>query len=131
MDENLRKVFQNRVSNETDNISVLVLNKINSVSKTRAKRKSLLYTGTALLSFIGMFPAFGILMSEVKASGFFEYLSLVFFPDAIRFAGSDLVFLLAETLPAVSLALCLGLLVFMVASIYGALQTKVKTLQVT
>ncbi len=128
MDENLRKVFQN-TENQAD-ISNLVLNRINLVSQARAKRKSLFYTGTAVLSFVGMFPAFGILISEVKVSGFFEYLSLAFSPDALRFAGSDLLFLLAETLPAVSLALCLGLLVFMLTSVYGALQTKVKTLQI-
>lgn len=128
MDENLRKVFQN-TENHTD-ISNLVLHRINLVSQARAKRKSLVYIGTSIISFIGLFPAFDMLINEVRASGFFEYLSLIFSVDALGVAGSDLILLLGETLPALPLAICLGLLVFMLASVYGALQTKVKTLQI-
>ena len=92
------------LGNEVWNAIILRQNKINRL-------KMWAFSSLGVLSLCALIPALQMLMSDFSQSGFSEYVSLAFGGSgSIASYWKELSISIAESLPAVSIALSLGLL---------------------
>jgi hypothetical protein len=83
-----------------------------------------------LISIIAFIPATNFLISEIKNSGFLQFASLAFSDfDIVKTYWKNFAFTILETLPALSLALCLVILLTFLQSI-KSLSKNIKNIKI-
>jgi hypothetical protein len=95
-----------------------IIKRIHKEERILALRKLFIFSGTFIASIISLIPAFKLLLSDVNRSGFLNFFSLMFsdFSSIINYWPSFGMILL-ETLPALSLAIFLAVLLTFLQSL--------------
>lgn len=95
-----------------------ILKSIHAQERLLALRRVALFSVFFIGSIIGLFPTFNMLLSDFNQSGFLQFFSLVFsdFSTIVTYWKSFIIILL-ETLPAISLALFLTVVLTFLQSI--------------
>jgi hypothetical protein len=111
MEETLEKKFQKAKYGNPENLSENVWRAIIARDQRITRIKLWAFASVAALSVSLLIPAFRILLTDFKQSGFYDYLSLIFSSGgSIISYWKELAFSLAESLPAISIILTLSLL---------------------
>ncbi|MFA5021238.1 MAG: hypothetical protein WC517_04240 [Patescibacteria group bacterium] len=83
-----------------------------------ARRKAVFFAGTFLISVLASWPSFNLLRADLAASGFLDYLSLVFSDFGIvAVYWQSFSLALLETLPLISVIISLTLVWIMLESL--------------
>jgi hypothetical protein len=86
------------------------------------------FVAMGVFSFIGLIPVFTTLLSDLKRSGFYEYLSLAFSSSgSIIVYWKDFLLLLAESLPVISIISLFILIFIFFLSVKYAMKQIVKS----
>ena len=95
-----------------------ILKRIHREERLLVLRRVILFSILLTGSVVGLFPAFNMLLSDFNQSGFLRFFSLMFsdFP-AVATYWQSFTMVLLETIPAISLALFLAVLVTFLQSI--------------
>ncbi len=95
-----------------------IIMRIHKEERVLVLRRVILFSITLVVSVVGFFPALNMLISDFNQSGFLNFLSLIFsdFPTVVKYWQSFAMILL-ESLPALSLALFLAILLTLSQSI--------------
>jgi hypothetical protein len=95
-----------------------ILKRIHKEERLLVLRRVIIFSIILLASAVGFFPAFNMLAADLNQSGFLRFLSLTFsdFPIVTTYWQS-FVMILLESLPALSLALFLAILLAFLQSI--------------
>ena len=95
-----------------------IMNRIHREERLLLIRRLFIFSGMLIGSIIGLVPSFKLLLSEATNSGFFNFSSLIFsdFNLVIKYWQSFGMAIL-QTLPAVGLAIFLGVILVMLQSI--------------
>ena len=81
-------------------------------------RKVVLFSATLIASVIGLIPAFKMVSADFAQSGFFNFLSLIFSDfSAVAAYWRSFSLMLMETLPAISVAIFLAVLLTFLQSV--------------
>lgn len=85
--------------------------KISTLEARSIKIKFWSYTTSLVLSVVGFIPVLGILLRDLKSSGFYNYFSLLFTDtSALSLYWKELSLVIVESLPALSIMMSLALL---------------------
>ena len=110
MHQKLTKIFQKVKYESNINLAENVWQAIVLHDKCIVRVKLWAFSVIGFVSLVGLVPAFKTLSSDLAQSGFYEYLSLVFSNSgSVVSYWKELVFSLAESLPAMSVILTLSL----------------------
>ncbi len=95
-----------------------ILTRIHKEERILVLRRIILFSTTLIISIIGFIPSFKILASDLSQSGFINFLSLIFSDfSSVATYWQSFSMILLETLPAVSLAIFLAVLLILFQSI--------------
>jgi hypothetical protein len=95
-----------------------VLKRIHREERLLVFRRIILFSITLTVSLVGFLPAFNMLLADFKQSGFLQFLSLTFSDFSIVVTyWKSFVMTLLQTLPAISLALFMTVLLTFLQSI--------------
>lgn len=95
-----------------------ILKRIHKEQRILVLRKIIIFSITLSLSLLAFIPSFKILLSDLNQSGFGNFFSLIFSDfSAVTTYWQSFVMILLETLPALSLALFLAVLLTFLQSI--------------
>jgi hypothetical protein len=75
-----------------------------------ARFKLFVFSITGIASLLGTIPAFNVLLKNLSQSGFYEYISIVFNGNTLSAYWKELTLSLAESLPAINIALSFSLI---------------------
>ena len=105
-----------------------IIKRIHREERLLILRRVILFSITLIGSLIGFFPALNMLLSDFNQSGFLRFFSLAFSDfSTVTTYWQSFAMILLETLPAISLALFLAVLVTFLQSI-KSLSKDVKTI---
>ncbi len=121
MEKKLIKAFQEIKYEAKSDLSLTAWQAIVLHDKCIARVKLWTFSAIGAFALMGLVPALKMLASDLKQSGFYEYLSLVFSNSgSIVMYWKDFLSLLAESLPTVSIVSSLALvLIFFLALKYA------------
>jgi hypothetical protein len=104
--------MENNLNSEPPNgLLEKILKRIHKEERLFVLRRTIIFSTALITSAIAMIPALQLLLSDFSQSGFINYLSLVFSDFSLITAyWKNFLMILLETLPAVSLALFLAVL---------------------
>lgn len=106
-----------------------IIQKIHREERILAIRKTAIFSVVFIFSLVGIVPSFRMLMSDFSNTGFFNFFSLIFSDFSMMTVyWKSFIMALLETLPAISLALFLAILLTLVQSIISLLKN-IKTLK--
>jgi len=106
-----------------------IITRIHREERILVLRRTIIFSTTLVLSLIGLIPASKILLTDFSQSGFINFSSLLFSDFAvITEHWQSFVMILLETLPALSLALFLAVLITFLQSI-KSLTKNIKTIR--
>ena len=95
-----------------------IINRIHKEECVLVLRRIIIFSTTLVISLIGFFPALSLLMSGLNQSGFLNFFSLMFSDSStIMTYWQSFAMVLLQTLPALSLALFLAVLLTLLQSI--------------
>ena len=95
-----------------------IINRIHKEERVLVLRRIIIFSTTLVISLIGFFPALSLLMSGLNQSGFLNFFSLMFSDSStIMTYWQSFAMVLLQTLPALSLALFLSVLLTLLQSI--------------
>ena len=95
-----------------------IINRIHKEERVLVLRRIIIFSTTLVISLIGFFPALSLLMSGLNQSGFLNFFSLMFSDSStIMTYWQSFAMVLLQTLPALSLALFLAVLLTLLQSI--------------
>ena len=95
-----------------------IINRIHKEERVLVLRRIIIFSTTLVISLIGFFPALSLLMSGLNQSGFLNFFSLMFSDSStIMTYWQSFAMVLLQTLPALSLALFLAILLTLLQSI--------------
>lgn len=95
-----------------------ILKRIHQEERILVLRKIIIFSVTLGVSLVGLMPSAGMLLSDFNRSGFVNFFSLMFSDfSSVATYWQSFTMVLLETLPAVSLALFLAVLVTLLQSI--------------
>jgi hypothetical protein len=95
-----------------------IINRIHKEQRILAFRKITGFSLVLLISMIAFVPAIKFLISEIENSGFIQFASLAFSDfEIVKIYWQNFALTILETLPALSLALCLAILLTLLQSI--------------
>jgi len=95
-----------------------IMKRIHREERILVLRRVIIFSTTLLASAIGLFPAFNMLASDFSQSGFFRFLSLTFSDFSVVTAyWQSFAMILLQSLPALSLALFLAIILTFLQSI--------------
>lgn len=127
MDENIKKAFLKVKYETNDNLAQDIWLKIASHNKRIIRLKLYTFSLLSLVSLIGFFPVFKILLSDFAKSGFYEYLSIAFSSNSTFISyWKELSYSLAESLPVTSMIFSFTLIFIFFISIRYALKQIIK-----
>lgn len=115
--EELKECFQRNNAPCAENLPELVWQKICIRIEQKRKTHKFIHRSIGLFSLIALVPAGYMFYSSITSSGFMNYLSLAFSTTALNTSLKELAFVLAETLPVLSVVLCLFLFLTLLVSI--------------
>lgn len=127
MDENIKKAFLKVKYETNDNLAQDIWLKIASHNKRIIRLKLYTFSLLSLVSLVGFFPVFKILLNDFAKSGFYEYLSIAFsLNGAFISYWKELSYSLAESLPITSIIFSFALIFVFFISIKYALKQIIK-----
>ncbi|MGA2418332.1 MAG: hypothetical protein ABSF55_03785 [Candidatus Staskawiczbacteria bacterium] len=95
-----------------------IIKRIHKEERLLVLRRIIIFSTTLIISVIGFFPALNMLVSDFNQSGFLHFLSLMFSDFSIvTIYWQSFAMTLLETLPAISLALFLAVLLTFLQSV--------------
>ena len=95
-----------------------ILNRIHHEERILVLRKIIVFSVTLTGSLAGLVPAFRVLLSDFGRSGFLRFFSLIFSDfSAVAAYWQNFVLILLESLPILSLAVFLAVLIIFLQSI--------------
>jgi len=95
-----------------------ILKRIHREERLLVLRKVIIFSTTLIISVVGLFPAFNMLLADLSQSGFISFFSLIFSDfSVVRTYWQSFAIILLETLPALSIALFLAVLLILLQSI--------------
>jgi len=95
-----------------------IINRLHKEEKILAIKKIIFFSTTFILSVAGMFFTVKSLIQNLQTSGFIYYISLLFSDfSIIKAYWQNFLLALLETLPALSITLCLTILLIFMQSI--------------
>ena len=95
-----------------------ILQRIHKEERILVFRRIVVFLGILLLSLAGFVPSLAMLMSDLNKSGFMNFFSLIFSDfSSVAVYWKSFGMILLETLPAVSLALFLAVLLVFLQSV--------------
>jgi ABC-type spermidine/putrescine transport system permease subunit I len=95
-----------------------IMNRIHKEERILVLRRVIIFSTTLVLSLAGFFPAFNLLLSDFNQSGFLRFFSLMFSDSStVMIYWQSFAMILLETLPAVSLAVFLAVLLTFLQSV--------------
>jgi ABC-type spermidine/putrescine transport system permease subunit I len=105
-----------------------IIKRLHREERILVLKRVALFSTTLIISTIGFFPSFNMLVSDFSQSGFLRFFSLMFSDfSTVTTYWQSFGMILLETLPAISLALFLAVLVTFLQSI-KSLSRDVKTI---
>ncbi len=105
-----------------------ILKRIHKEERILVLRRTIIFSATLIASIIGFVPAFNMLSADFSRSGFLNFLSLIFSDfSSVMPHWQNLAMILLESLPAVSLALFLAIVLTFLQSI-KSLSKNIKTI---
>lgn len=113
MDKNSDKLKQNyRLINPPGGLLEKVLSRLEKEQKILAlKRRRIIFSFGAVISALGLIPAYLALQASLAESGFFQFFSLIFSDSEIIAAyWQNFVLSLLESLPIINLAIFLAVI---------------------
>lgn len=109
-----------------------IMDKIRLEQRKLAMRKAALFSFTFLASLIALFPAFKMLNSDMANSGFLSFSSLIFSDfSTVMIYWRNFGMAVLETLPAMSFAIFLAVVLAMAQSFVLVFKNTKNILQVT
>jgi hypothetical protein len=117
MDSDLTKAFQKAKYNPNVDLSDGILLSIYKRQRRKDRIKLWAYGSISAFSFIGLFPAIKLLVSDFSKSGFYEYISLAFSDSRALSYWKEIILSISESLPMTSLILSLTLVFVFVLSL--------------
>jgi hypothetical protein len=110
MQEKLTKIFKNTKYEPGLDLNEKIWSTIAVRNKRNAQNKFWIFAFMGFSSTIGLIPVVKILLTDLSQSGFYEYSSLLFSDSAIIVSyWKELILILAESLPIMSIILTLSL----------------------
>jgi len=95
-----------------------IIKRIRKEERILVLRRIFIFSATLIVSVLGFVPSLKILLSDFNQSGFMNFLSLIFSDfSSITAYWKSFVMILLETLPALSLALFLAVLLTLLQSV--------------
>jgi hypothetical protein len=95
-----------------------IMKRIHREERILVLRRVIVFSITLLASVVGLFPTYGMLASDLSRSGFFRFLSLTFSDFSVVTAyWQSFAMILLQSLPALSLALFLAIILTFLQSI--------------
>lgn len=89
----------------------IVMKRLHKEERALAIRRVVIFSILLTCSIIGFVPAFNMLMSDVSQSGFYNFFSLIFSDFSVVMTyWQNFFMIILETLPALSLALFLAVI---------------------
>jgi len=89
----------------------IIIKRLHKEERILAVRRVVLFAIMFACSVIGLVPAFNMLMSDISSSGFYNFFSLIFSDfSVVATYWQNFTMILLETLPALSLALFLAVI---------------------
>lgn len=111
MQNKLTKIFARAKYEPERGLEQNVWNTIVKRNKKITQIKLWVFSLTGAASFVGIIPAFKIMLADLTQSGFYEYMSLAFSNSNVVLSYSkELLLSISESLPATSIALSLSLM---------------------
>lgn len=127
MDENIKKAFSKVKYETNDNLARDIWLKIALHNKRIIRLKLYTFSLLSIVSLVGFFPVFKILLSDFAKSGFYEYLSIAFSSNSTFISyWKELSYSLAESLPVTSMIFSFTLIFIFFISIRYALKQIIK-----
>ncbi|MFZ2072572.1 MAG: hypothetical protein WA101_02060 [Minisyncoccia bacterium] len=126
MEENIKKAFYKIKYAPEPNLTQHICKKIELRDKHFTNIKLYVFSFIGIISFVGLIPAFKMLISDFTQSGFYEYLSLILSSGALSSSWKELVYSIAESLPTVSLLLSFGSIFIFFLSLHFILKQIIK-----
>ena len=94
-----------------------ILKRIHREERFLVFRKTIIFSATLVISLIGFIPSFKMLISDINQSGFASFFSLIFSDfSSIATYWQNFAMILLETLPAVSFAIFLAVILTLLQS---------------
>jgi len=95
-----------------------IIKRIHKEERLLGLKRTAIFSTTLIISVIGFFPAFSMLSTDLNQTGFLQFLSLTFSDwSIVATYWQTFIMILLETMPAVSLALFLAVLLTFLQSI--------------
>lgn len=121
MEQKLRKVFKNAQYYPESSLSEKIFVTIVAKDMRIVRIKMWIYSSLSILSFGALFPSIKMLMADFTQSGFYEYLSFAFSDGGTLVSyWKEFALSLIDSLPVVSVVLCLALIFAFLFSIRNA-----------
>ena len=117
MNSDLIKVFQKAQYRPERRLSDGILLSIENREKRNSRIKLWVYSSISVLSFVGIFPAIKLLLSDFTRSGFYEYFSLMFSDSRTLSYWKEIILSITESIPMASLILSLALVFIFILSL--------------
>jgi len=118
------------ISEPSPELFLKIIKRIHKEERFLALKKIFGVSLILLISIIAFIPATNFLISEIKNSGFLQFASLAFSDfDIVKTYWKNFAFTILETLPALSLALCLVILLTFLQSI-KSLSKNIKNIKI-
>jgi len=109
-----------------------IIKRIHKEERILILRRVIIFSTTLIISLIGLFPSFNLLLSDFNNSGFLKFLSLLFSDfSVVATYWQSFTMILLETLPAVSLALFLTVILTLLQSVKSLTRDVKKVIRVT
>lgn len=106
-----------------------ILKRIHREERLLVLRRTIIFSTTLIASLIAFVPSLNILLSNSKNSGFFNFSSLAFSDfSVVAVHWQSFAMILLETLPAISLAIFLAVLLTFLQSV-KSLTKNIKTIR--
>lgn len=110
MQDKLTKLFQKAKYKDSSDLVENVWRAIVLHDRCIARVKLWAFSAVGAVSFVGLIPAFKVLLGDLVQSGFYEYFSLIFSDSGLILSvWRELVFSLAQSLPVLSIVFTLSL----------------------
>lgn len=126
MRENLKKAFDKVKCQPESGLAQHIYQEITLRGKRIVRLKLCFFSFIGVISLVGLVPILKILISDFIQSGFYEYISLVFSRTVLSSSWRELIYSIAESLPATSLILSFGIIFVFFLSLRFVLKQIIK-----
>ena len=127
MEKELAKAFHKAKYEQNRDLALNIWQNIMKHDKRVLRIKLWVFSSIGLLSFVGIIPAFKMLLADLSQSGLYEYFSLIFSSGNSIFSyWKELILSIAESLPTMSIVLTFSLVFILFLSIKYAVKQIIK-----